>query len=387
MAMIVILGLPQLLAMKYFNHSWWQNRPLRRLSKALPLVGLAGVVLFWTAIWLGIDYLRSPGLLIVGVVFVIELVLLIAFPLAGFIRHFGNWLLGQLPVGKAPVKSSSVDMGRRKALGTLAAAVPIGALSMGAGGFGRALAGVNVYERKMAIESLPDDLKGLKIFHLSDLHLGPWVKLDDLEEVVAEAEKFHPDLVLITGDIADEVPLLADALKLIDQLDPRLGSFASLGNHEHFRGVERIRKIIDRSPVRLLVDEGVTMADGSASLCVAAIDDPRRMVGDHTQFYRQALDKAMLASRSDDTVILMSHRPSVFDLASESGVDLTLAGHTHGGQLGLMGRSAFEPYSPESYLWGHYTRGKSQLYTSAGMGHWFPFRLGCPPEAPIITLT
>lgn len=320
---------------------------------------------------------------------VFELTLVFTLPLSSLIRYVVGRIARLVPPVRsfgAAANSDLIDPGRRKALGALVAAVPIGTLAMGAGGFGGALAGAKVYERKIAIESLPDDLKGLKIFHLSDLHLGPFVKLDDLEEVVAEAEKFQPDLVLITGDIADEVPLLADALKLIDQLRPRLGSFASLGNHEHFRGVKRIRKIIDRSPVSLLVDEGVTMTVGTAPLCLTAIDDPRRMGGDHTLFFRQALDRAMLASRSDDTVILMSHRPSVFDLASEIGVDLTLAGHTHGGQVGLAGRSLFEAYASESYLWGHYTRGKSQLYTSAGMGHWFPFRMGCPTEAPIITL-
>lgn len=384
--MIVILGLPQLLALKYFNRSWWQNKPMRRLSYALPLVGLAGAIMFWSAIWLDLVYLRGPAIFIVGVVLVTELSLMITLPLSGSIRRLGNWIVRKLSVSAESVEANSVDLGRRKALGALAAAIPIGALSIGASGFGRALAGAKVYERKMVIDSLSEELKGLKIFHMSDLHLGPFVKLDDLEKVVAEADKFHPDLVLITGDIADEVPLLSDALKLIDQLGPRLGSFASLGNHEHFRGVERIRKIFDHSPVRLLVDEGVTITDSMASLCLAAIDDPRRMGGDHAQFYRTSLDRAMLATRTDDTVILMSHRPSVFDLASEYGIDLTLAGHTHGGQLGLMGHSVLEVLAPESYLWGHYTRGKSQLYTSAGMGHWFPFRLGCPPEAPIITL-
>jgi uncharacterized protein len=83
----------------------------------------------------------------------------------------------------------------------------------------------------------------------------------------------------------------------------------------------------------------------------------------------------------------MSHRPDAFDHAAVRGIDLTLAGHTHGGQIGMFGRSVFESYWPERYLWGRYERNGSQLYTSAGVGHWFPFRLGCPPEAPVIELT
>jgi predicted MPP superfamily phosphohydrolase len=84
--------------------------------------------------------------------------------------------------------------------------------------------------------------------------------------------------------------------------------------------------------------------------------------------------------------ILMSHRPDAFDYAASQGINLTLAGHTHGGQIGFMGRSLFDSYWADRYLWGEYRQGRSALYTSSGVGHWFPFRLGCPPEAPIIEL-
>ena len=65
---------------------------------------------------------------------------------------------------------------------------------------------------------------------------------------------------------------------------------------------------------------------------------------------------------------------------------MTLSGHTHGGQVAVAGRSVFEPLLPRSYLLGHYQAGESHLYTSAGLGHWLPFRLGCPCEGALITL-
>ena len=68
-------------------------------------------------------------------------------------------------------------------------------------------------------------------------------------------------------------------------------------------------------------------------------------------------------------------------------MNLTLSGHTHGGQIGLGGRSIFEYLGgPGQYLWGEYNSGSGKLYTSAGVGHWFPFRLGCPAEAPVLVL-
>ena len=82
----------------------------------------------------------------------------------------------------------------------------------------------------------------------------------------------------------------------------------------------------------------------------------------------------------------MTHRPEGFDPASEMGIELTLSGHTHGGQAGLNGRSLWSAFT-DRYLWGHYAKNGSQMYLSSGIGHWFPFRLGCPTEAPIIELT
>jgi len=135
-----------------------------------------------------------------------------------------------------------------------------------------------------------------------------------------------------------------------------------------------------------MVNESAVINIGQASLALAAIDDPRSMGRDHTSFFNTTLDQALGGVRSEDTIVLMSHRPSVFPQASDRGVDLTLSGHTHGGQVGLMGRSVFELAGDAEYLWGEYTLGDSRLYTSSGMGHWFPFRLGCPTEAPIIVL-
>lgn len=67
-------------------------------------------------------------------------------------------------------------------------------------------------------------------------------------------------------------------------------------------------------------------------------------------------------------------------------MDLTLAGHAHGGQIGFNGHSAFERIWPDQYLWGPYSVGRSRLYTTSGFGHWFPFRVNCPTEAPLIEL-
>ena len=102
---------------------------------------------------------------------------------------------------------------------------------------------------------------------------------------------------------------------------------------------------------------------------------------------RASVEASLQSAPSDAFYVLMSHRSQAFDTAAPLGVHLTLSGHTHGLQMGLAGRSLFEHLWPDSYIWGHYGGGATHLYTSAGVGHWFPFRLGCPPEAPLFTLT
>src|SRR5439155_13683097 len=96
-----------------------------------------------------------------------------------------------------------------------------------------------------------------------------------------------------------------------------------------------------------------------------------------------------------DFRLLLCHRPEGFGPATAEGFDLTLSGHTHGGQLGFLGRSVFEKLRPGVGWWGAYARarpaetkkpGPSRLYTTSGFGHWFPFRLGCPTEMPLLVL-
>ena len=117
------------------------------------------------------------------------------------------------------------------------------------------------------------------------------------------------------------------------------------------------------------------------------MDDPVSLRNDVAPFLRRTLDLTIKSTTEDSFNVLMSHRPKTLDVVENKNVDLILSGHTHGGQVGHNSRSIFEGMiEKEPYMWGKYKKGTTQLYTSAGMGHWFPFRFNCPPEAPIIIL-
>jgi predicted MPP superfamily phosphohydrolase len=130
---------------------------------------------------------------------------------------------------------------------------------------------------------------------------------------------------------------------------------------------------------------------GQAKLFVGGADDPVHLAGDIEGRLGPSIARAAEGSGPSDFRLLLCHRPEGFGPAIAHGFDLTLSGHTHGGQLGLFGRSLFERLYPDTGWWGTYERarpgrGPARLYTTSGFGHWFPFRLGCPTEMPVLVL-
>jgi uncharacterized protein len=238
----------------------------------------------------------------------------------------------------------------------------------------------------MRYPDLHPSLEGLRILHLSDLHLGADMHVSDLDALLLRAKAARPHLILVTGDVADDHGELAAALALLGKHAPSLGVYASLGNHEYLHDIAKTRPIYERSPIPLLVERGTTLNVGGAKLYLAGANDPVSVDPNISSFMESTVGAAMAQAPKDAFRLLLSHRPDGFVPAAKRGVDLTLSGHTHGMQVGLFGRSAFESMYPERFLWGDYRREKSRLYTTSGFGHWFPFRLNCPTEAPIIVL-
>lgn len=384
-AVILLLGLAQILFLRHLNRVWWQKRWIRRLAWSLPIAGIAFFLLTVLGSYYNLDWLSYTSGPITVLAVIAELALALSLPFSGLI-HLVDRLIARYIRHRRGPEAAAPDTGRRIFLKGAATAVPLAAVAVGFSGVGRAFGPVNVERKVFHFKDLPTDLEGLKILHLSDMHLQHYVTLSDLEDVMVNVEPHQPDLVLVTGDLADDLGQLPGALEMIANLRPPLGAYASLGNHEYFRGVERVKRIFDQAGFPLFVDAGVRLPVGNSSLFVGAIDDPVTMHSVDRNFFRTSLGKALLDRRQGDFTVMMSHRPDAFNEALSHTVNLTLAGHTHGGQVGLFGRSLLERDLPEKFLWGHYLDGASQLYTSCGVGHWFPFRLGCPPEAPVIEL-
>jgi uncharacterized protein len=383
---ISLLGGAVTLFLKAFNPPWWSKLWIKIGVGITTAVGGIAIVCWALGMAYGIKLLLSFGATTAALTIIVLIALILSLPVSGLI-HGISWIIRKISQKRQLSENRNFSQNRRYLLKTAAAAIPSITVLAGAGGFGESFAATNIPQIPMTYPDLPQDLKGLKILQISDCHLGFYVGLSALEDLLAEADEFRPDLVLVTGDLADDLGLLPEALKLISQVRTKFGAYSSLGNHEYYRGIAKVIEIYKNAPIPLLVNEGRIIPIANSKIYIGGADDPRHLRRDNTDFFKNTVVKAMAGMPSDSFSILMSHRPEAFDFAAQQGIKLTLSGHTHGGQIGFAGRSVFEPLLSYKYLWGKYFHANgSQLYTTAGVGHWFPFRLGCHSEAPLIIL-
>lgn len=400
-ALVTILLVVVLVSARLLQPDYWRSRYVRASTFAA-FGGMFGGIVLWALGALGGSVAAvhvGAGLAYTGILVLTPAV--VVLPFTALVDRGLMWLV-PAPKRAAPIPAPEADtppaakLSRRALIRFGGASLPSFAAATGASGLVSARLAPKLPVIRMRFPALPPDLDGLRILQLSDLHLGVEMRLRDLEEHLTDAVRARqPDLIVVTGDLSDDTELIAPALEIIHRLRPRLGCFASLGNHEYLRDITIARPLFESSPVPLLVSEGRTVEVGRARLFIGGADDPVHMSGDIAWMLGPSIRAASRGMEGADFRLLLSHRPEGFGPGADAGFDLTLSGHTHGGQLGFLGRSLLEKVRPEVFWWGPYARprrvagrsvGTSRLYTTSGMGHWFPFRLGCPTEMPLVVL-
>jgi predicted MPP superfamily phosphohydrolase len=240
-------------------------------------------------------------------------------------------------------------------------------------GFAKAQAMPRITDVGIALAHLPPALDGFCLVQLSDVHLGPFTSERRLRRIVERVNTLAPDLVVITGDLADEKPAhLAEAMLLLGHVRARHGVLAVPGNHDFFAGIDVGGR--GAGSIHFLRNERVTVA---GAIDVYGIDDDpaaARTRGSRTPRFEEVIGPEVRQRAS----IVLFHQPLGYPRLAEMGVGLVLSGHTHGGQLwpvSWLGRWLY-PYNA-----GHYQIGESHFYVSRGTGTWGPpMRLGVPPE-------
>jgi hypothetical protein len=243
-----------------------------------------------------------------------------------------------------------------------------------------------VREVDIAIPNLPRDLHGLRVLQLSDIHLGPFLSERDLARVIDESRNLRPHLAVITGDLISMSGDPLDAcLRQIARLRPDAGILGCMGNHEIYAGVQEYTfEQGARLGIDFLRERGRPLRFGEATLNVAGVDYQPQRLREHY------LDGAESLIAADAVNVLLSHNPNVFPIAARQGFDLTIAGHTHGGQVNveILHQNLNVARFLTPFVYGRYNLDRASLYVSRGIGTInLPIRIGAPPEITLLRLT
>jgi uncharacterized protein len=242
-----------------------------------------------------------------------------------------------------------------------------------------------VRETQFGIYDLHPSLEGLRLLQISDIHLSPYLSVKNLEKVIDNANELHADLAFITGDLitakGDPLDACIGQLSRLRSNGPTLGC---LGNHEIYADAVDYTVLHGaRAGIHFLRDEARSIEIGGAVLNIAGVD--YQAFGNRSRYLRHGAQMI----HPDAVNILLSHNPDVFPVAAAQGYDLTLAGHTHGGQV------TCEILSPElnpakaltPFVRGLYHIGERACYVTRGIGTLgIPARLGARPEITLVTL-
>lgn len=288
--------------------------------------------------------------------------LLIVFALAGDVLHARAWL----------------------GAGGFRVAVVGGALVVLAIGLWRARRPAVVRVVDVPITGLPSDLEGFRIVQLSDLHVGPTLKRDFVQRVVNTANGLDPDLIALTGDVADGFPpALRDDVAPLAGLRAPHGKYFVTGNHEYYWDAAAWLHELERLGFNLLVNAHRVIQHGTARLVLAGVTDLSASSG--VSGHRSDPAAAVAGAPESDVRVLLAHQPKSAFAARAAGYDLQLSGHTHGGQyfpFNVLVR-LFQPF-----VAGLHRLEAMWLYVSRGTGYWGPpLRLGAPAEITLIQLT
>jgi len=284
--------------------------------------------------------------------------------------------------------------GRRQFLERSASAVVAAPFVAGAYGLFYGRLNLEVTAQRIRLARLPKAFAGFRIAQLSDIHIGPFMTEDQIRKYVRIANDLKPDLIALTGDFVTWDPSTQRAVvNALTGLHAPFGIFGCLGNHEAWsRTEDSITRMLQQVGIRILRQECVPVSTQGESFNLIGVDfeTRRHMVPGNEKFVRVYLEGVESLVAPGMVNILMSHNPDTFDRAAEMGIDLSLAGHTHGGQVAL------EFVSPEiapsrlvtPYVAGWFQKPGGQLYVNRGIGTiGVPIRIGAPPEITVYELS
>ena len=238
---------------------------------------------------------------------------------------------------------------------------------------------IEIRKIELKVANWPAKFDGIRVGHISDLHVGELIPVSRALEAVDLLAKSKPDLVACTGDVVDlDVAGCEPVFAALGQLRASMGRYFVLGNHDLIDNDQRVMRLAQESGMTTLRGETLTARGG---LRIGGIDWSRTIAGN-------AQEVRTIVQQGTVPHLLLAHNPKAFREAAKWNVPLTLSGHTHGGQFALLPSLRKKPRAAASSVLraGHYHQGDSHLFVTTGVGGWFPLRVNCPAEVVVITV-
>ena len=275
---------------------------------------------------------------------------------------------------------------RRDFIGAVAALAPP-LFTVGLTGVALAqLSRLRVRRFTLSIPTLPRALDGITIAHVTDMHVGGVTSERVLRQMVNTTNAFRADLVLLTGDLINyELAGLSEGIALVKAMEGRYGLWTIEGNHDLAVDGGEFERRVKAAGVPLLLDEAVVANVRGYPVQFFGLRWMDGSAGQRDRVTALQVRDVLKQRRPDAFPILLAHHPHAFDAAVKADLPLTLAGHTHGGQFMFDSQHGLGP-AMFRYWSGLYTRGRSQMIVSNGVGNWLPIRINAPAEIVHVTL-
>jgi len=315
------------------------------------------------------------------------LIFFVAFPIDIF-NFLKNFILKLIKKHKQKEETVTISSRRKFVQNTALgfAGIPF---ILGLNGALYSVTNLRIYREKIYLQDLPINLSELRIVQISDLHFGSSPDKSTIIEMCYMVESLNPDIIFITGDFVNFDPNeLKLGLEEVGNLRSKYGTYAVLGNHDHYMAPSEHTRLIDEiknSGINLLINENVQLPINGEILNIVGVDNSgaRQTFADW--------DKSFSDIDKRNKTILLCHDPINWEknIIDKLPADLTLSGHTHGGQIAfsLLGMN----FSPAQFAYKHfaglYSHKDQYLYVNRGIGtSGPPMRLSMDPEITLITL-
>ncbi len=381
---LIVFGIPVLSALWW----WWADRRLRGAGRAVRLVlGFAVLAMLAGYVWVLLARRDVVTIPIPAAWYALVLLWgLVALPILAVPSMLGwsLWTLTRRVFKRreiSPDDAGGSNWTRRRWLTTLATTLPV-LVTYGAAVWSLPrLARFRIRELTVSLVDLPDALDGMRIAHVTDTHVGKFTRGGVIDEIVAATNALEADLVLFTGDLIDNtIRDLPVAVRMVQQFRAKSGVFLIEGNHDLFEDPVGFEKTVREGGIAMLRNQAATVTVRGQLVQLLGIvwnRSEKEIAAD--------VDRVVKLLDTEAFPILLAHHPHAFDRAAEQGIPLTLAGHTHGGQMMLNEKLGAGP-AMFRYWSGLYQKLACALVVGNGTGNWFPVRVNAPAEIIHLTL-